>query len=159
MFRLVALTNGWSWDYWTDIRHENRAMRIRDEGPNRHEFLLVASWKDRPSPEEFGVAVEGLLTFVRNDDGHSELHTYSLLDDETWNAFLVAAGSNNPIDPDDRARFEPDTLDGRADPVLVDDLMTLDEALATWSTCGAQVLRGERGHLGGNDPALFPNRR
>jgi hypothetical protein len=155
VFRMVALVAGWSHDYWSDINDEGNEEQTEDVGPSRHSLLLVKSWSDRPSSADLVSEVSHLEKGYLTDlDGHHELHSHVVVEDEQWEAMLSASEvsmgkdlteHNAPSAAFSCGRWRPISLITRLQPQLV---------LQVLHRSGADPIATRRGMLPLNSPAL-----
>lgn len=130
MFRSLALVSVWSHDRWLDVNHADPEIRADAVGPDDHEFLLLSARTMRMDVSGSDAELRELRdAYLSEYDGHAELHSHAELDDAAWAAFVE--GARWPV----RAEA-PAAEDG---PVVVNDLLTMEEAMSMWEASGATI--------------------
>lgn len=94
-FWLVALFARWSYDYWSEINHDDPGLRRPDFGPDNFTHNLSKTFDHPPTPVEVKDALDATVRLFQNDDGKSVLLRYAVMDDVAWTAFVNARGSRS----------------------------------------------------------------
>jgi len=94
-FHLVTLFARWSYDYWSEINHDDPGLRQPDLGPDNFTHNLSMTFDHPPTPAEVKDALNATVGLFQNDDGKSVLLRHVVMDDATWTAFVNARGSRS----------------------------------------------------------------
>ena len=145
MFRMVAVIACWSHDYWVDVNHADPHLRERDAGPNGYLIMLIENWSAAPS----SIEVAGEVDFLQSDylthaDGHERLHSYSVLNESEWNSMILGSSLSISHDYSTKTGADADFYSGRWQPVVVQEMITVDEASSVLNSSGATVVQMER---------------
>lgn len=86
-FYIVALIATYSYDYWSEINHDDDDYSVADEGPDEHSYALIAGLEQQPKQMRIDAICSHAQAMLDDHDRKSTIVAINVLGETDWQGF------------------------------------------------------------------------